>query len=91
MHNSDFLKIQESLMTDDFLYGTHDNQTLMAFGTLDSYKGHLARQQCYYYGTQRETKIDNRFITGLNISPQTGAQGNCPTVYYFAFIFPVSR
>ena len=66
-------------------------ELLMAFGTLDSCKGHLAKQQCYYYGTQRETKINNRFITGLNIFPQIRAQGNCPTVYYFAFVFQVSR
>lgn len=84
-------------MTDDFLYGTHGNWTLTAFGTLDSCKGHLAKQQRYYYGTQRETKINNRFITGLNVFPQIRAQGiwawvtDCPTVYYFAFVFQVSR
>ena len=63
-------------MTDDFLYGTHGNWTLTAFGTLDSCKGHLAKQQRYYYGTQRETKINNRFITRTQRFPSNQSSGD---------------
>lgn len=40
-------------MTDDFLHGTRDSLTLMAFGALDSCEGHPAKQQRHYCGTRR--------------------------------------